>query len=285
MPGSAEWWPASASAHPGPTSTPTSYAIRGPDPLRPLRLTWRRCSTPPLTASAGCCSFPPALSRPRKHATVSVQPARRRGPAGSMDVSFTACDSEETLRFWNEQPVFCGWSSGRRVAPASIAAPERGGAINHLPRFCKTLVFLCCVSLSICPARDSAYIFLHILYTKKGYVHNLHIILHIIQVLHILHIMFHILHIISSANRGAITISDYIFHQQSGECIYMQNMQNIDLSVFCILKTGLHIFEHIFCILNHISCYILHIILHIYWLILYFAHYFAYLLKLFAYIC
>jgi hypothetical protein len=57
-----------------------------------------------------------------------------------MDVSFTAC--EETLRFWNEQPVFCGWSSGRRVAPAFIAAPERGGAVNHLPRFCKTLVFL-----------------------------------------------------------------------------------------------------------------------------------------------
>ncbi len=51
-------------------------------------------------------------------------------------------------------------------------------------------------------------------------------------------------------------------HQQSGECIYMQNMQNIDLSVFCILKTDLHIFLHIFLhilhITLHIFCHILH---------------------------
>jgi hypothetical protein len=35
----------------------------------------------------------------------------------------------------------------------------------------------------------------------------------------------------------------------------MTNMQNTDLSVFCIFQTGLHIFCYVF-------CYILHIILH-----------------------
>ncbi len=67
-------------------------------------------------------------------------------------------------------------------------------------------------------------------------------------------------------------------HQQSGKCIYMQNMQNIDLSLFCIFKTGLHIFWHIFCIFCILFCmfFVIFCILFAYFL-LYSAYYFAYL--------
>ncbi len=39
-------------------------------------------------------------------------------------------------------------------------------------------------------------------------------------------------------------------HQQSGECIRMQNMQNLNRALFCILQMALHIFISIlFCML------------------------------------
>ncbi len=51
-------------------------------------------------------------------------------------------------------------------------------------------------------------------------------------------------------------------HSPSLECIYMQNMQNIDMSAFCI-ENGfayfLTYFSHIVHIVLHISCHILHI--------------------------
>jgi len=62
-------------------------------------------------------------------------------------------------------------------------------------------------------------------------------------------------------------------HQQSGECIYMQNMQNIDSELFCILISAIAyyfayysiLFCILHCILHCILCCILqHIILHIY---------------------
>jgi hypothetical protein len=112
-----------------PTPPPLWPPLDAPGPLQVTT----------MMAFAGCsslsCSPPPALrSRPRKHATVSAQPARRRagtkrrhGPAGGIDVA--ACDSEEALMFWNEQPVLRvrgRWSSGRRVAPAFIDSDAPG---------------------------------------------------------------------------------------------------------------------------------------------------------------
>ncbi len=43
-------------------------------------------------------------------------------------------------------------------------------------------------------------------------------------------------------------------HQQSGECIRMQpeNMQNLNLALFCILQMAFHIFLHILHIVLHI---------------------------------
>ncbi len=88
---------------------------------------------------------------------------------------------------------------------------------------------------------------------------------------------------------GCLIISGR-YHQQSGECIYMQNMQNTDLSVFCILcrnftmqcivKTGLHIFQYIFCIFCILFCivFVIFCILLAYFLT-YSAYYFAYLLS------
>ena len=64
------------------------------------------------------------------------------------------------------------------------------------------------------------------------------------------------------------------------ECIYMSNMQNIDLSLFCICKTGLHIFRHIFCIFCILFCifFVIFCIL-IAYLFSYSAYYFEYLLS------
>ena len=62
-------------------------------------------------------------------------------------------------------------------------------------------------------------------------------------------------------------------HQQSGECIYMQNMQNIDSEVFCILISAIaYYFAYysiffciLYCILHSILfCILQHINLHIY---------------------
>ena len=62
-------------------------------------------------------------------------------------------------------------------------------------------------------------------------------------------------------------------HQQSGECIYMQNMQNIDSEVFCILISAIAyyfayysiLFCILYCILHSILfCISQHINLHIY---------------------
>ncbi len=44
-------------------------------------------------------------------------------------------------------------------------------------------------------------------------------------------------------------------HQQSGECIRMQNMQNLNLALFCILQMALHIFfaYSAYCFTNFIA--------------------------------
>ena len=62
----------------------------------------------------------------------------------------------------------------------------------------------------------------------------------------------------------------------------MQNMQNMDLSLFCILKTGLHIFWHIFCIF----CILFGIFSVIFCIFLaYFLSYSAYFLHIFCIFC
>ena len=67
--------------------------------------------------------------------------------------------------------------------------------------------------------------------------------------------------------------SRWLRHQQSGECIYMQNMQNMDSALFCILVSAFaYYFAYysiffciLWCILHCILfCILQHINLHIY---------------------
>ncbi len=86
-------------------------------------------------------------------------------------------------------------------------------------------------------AKYAEYRPVSILHIENGFAYFLTYFLHILHI--ILNIFCHILHI-DCIFLVIFCILFCIFIDIF--CIYMLNMQSIDLSVFCILKTGLHIF-------------------------------------------